>query len=92
MISSYPKYQSKFIFEDVEKIVDDQVEFIKKFRNVKAENNITKDMKVMFSTDDDNELIVKMLKLDNNLVKEPLGMKAYEDFCRRIQAQIFLKK
>ncbi len=92
MISSYPKYQSKFIFEDVEKIVDDQVEFIKKFRNVKAENNITKDMKVMFSTDDDNELIVKMLKLDNNLVKEPLGMKAYKVFSERIQAQIFFEK
>lgn len=92
MISSYPRYQSKFIFEDVEKIVDDQVEFIKKFRNVKAENNITKDMKVMFSTDDDNELIVKMLKLDNNLVKEPLGMKAYKVFSERIQAQIFFEK
>ena len=86
------KHQSKFIFEDVERIVDDQVEFIKKFRNVKAENNITKDMKVMFSTDDDNELIVKMLKLDNNLVKEPLGMKAYKVFSERIKAQIFFEK
>ena len=92
MIAPYPKHQSKFIFEDVERIVDDQVEFIKKFRNVKAENNITKDMKVMFSTDDDNELIVKMLKLDNNLVKEPLGMKAYKVFSERIKAQIFFEK
>ena len=46
----------------------------------------------MFSTDDDNELIVKMLKLDNNLVKEPLGMKAYKVFSERIQAQILFEK
>ncbi len=92
MISDYPKYDKKLTFESVEKIVDDQIEFIKNFRNVKAENNITKDMKVMFDTTDNNELIVKMLKLENNLIKEPLGIKAYKVFSNNIKAQIFFEK
>ena len=92
MISTYPKYSKKFIFETEEEIVDDQIEFIKTFRNVKAENNITKDMKVMFDTEDDNELIVKMLKLQDNLVKESLGIKAYKVFSNRIKAKIFFEK
>ena len=92
MISEYPKYTKKLVFEDAEKAVDDQVEFIKSFRNVKAENNSTKDMKVMFDTTDDNELIVKMLKLEDNLVREPLGMKAYQVFSTRVKAQIFFER
>ena len=92
MISDYPKYSKKLVFDNEEKAVDDQVEFIKSFRNVKAENNITKEMKVMFDTTDDNDLIVKMLKLENNLVKEPLGMKAYKVFSTRVKAQIFFEK
>ena len=92
MISDYPKYSKNYIFESEEKAVDDSVEFIKRFRNIKAENNMTKDMKVMFDTDDDNDLIVKMLKLDNNLVKKPLGMKAYKVFSDRVKATIFFEK
>ena len=92
MVSEYPKYQSKYVFELDSKVVDDQVEFIKNFRNVKAENNITKDMKVMFDTEDDNELIVKMLKLQDNLVNKPLGMKAYRVFSERVKAQIFFER
>ena len=92
MKSSYPKYTKKYIFEEEEKAVDDQVEFIKSFRNIKAENNITKEMKVMFDTDDDNDLIVNMLKIKDNVVKKPLGMKAYKVFSRRVKAQIFFEK
>ena len=92
MISNYPIYDKKLVFAEEEKAVDDQIEFIKNFRNVKAENNITKDMKVMFDTTDDNDLIVKMLKLEDHLVKEPLGMKAYKVFSTRVKAQIFFEK
>ena len=43
MISSYPKYQSKFIFEDVEKIVDDQLLFDYKLKKgVAKEGNAIK--------------------------------------------------
>ena len=92
MISEYPKYDKKLIFKQEEAAVDDSVEFIKNFRNIKAENNITKEMKVMFDTEDDNELIVKMLKLEDNIVKEPLGIKAYKVFSTRVKAQIFFEK
>ena len=92
MISEYPKYNKKYIFETEEYAVDDAVEFIKNFRNIKAENNMTKELKVMFDTEDDNELIVKMLKLDENLVKQPLGKKAYKVFSNKIKATIFFEK
>ena len=92
MISDYPKYDKSFVFEEEENIVDDQIEFIKSFRNTKKENNITKDMKVMFDTTDDNNLIVKMLKLEDHLVEKPLGINAYKVFSNRVKAQIFFEK
>ena len=92
MISSYPKYDKNLIFESEEEAIDDSIEFIKSFRNIKAENNITKDMKVMFDTDDDNDLIVKMLKIQDNIVKKPLGIHAYKVFSARAKATIFFEK
>ena len=92
MISSYPKYNKEYIFNEEEIAVDDSIEFIKAFRNVKAENNMTRDLKVMFDTTDDNNLIVKLLKLDNNVVKKPLGIKAYKVFSNRVKATIFFEK
>ena len=92
IISSYPKYDKKMVFETEESAVDDAIDFIKSFRNIKAENNITKEAKVMFDTTDDNNLIIKMLKLDESLVKEPLGIKAYKVFSKRIKATIFFEK
>ncbi len=91
MITTYPKYTKKYVFEDEERIVEDEIEFIKQFRNVKAENKITKDMKVMFDTTDDNEMIVKMLKLEDHLVDKPLGMNAYKVFSNRVKATIFFE-
>ena len=92
MISEYPKYSKKYVFDMEEEIVDDQITFIKNFRNIKAENNITKDMKVMFDTEDDNNLIVKLLKIKDNVVKEPLGINAYKVFSKRVKAEIFFEK
>ena len=92
IIAEYPKYSKKYIFEAEEKAVDDQIEFIKNFRNIKAENNITKDMKIMFDTTDDNTLIINMLKIKDNIVTKPLGIKAYKVFSRRVKAQIFFEK
>ena len=92
MNSDYPKYSKKYIFELEERVVDDEVEFIKSFRNVKAENNITKDMKVMFDTEDNNDLIVKMLKIGENIVNKPLGMKAYKVFSNNVKATIYFEK
>ena len=92
MISKYPEYNKDLVFDMEEKVVDDEVAFIKNFRNIKAENNITKEAKVMFDTSDDNELIVKMLKLKDNIVDKPLGIKAYKVFSNKIKATIFFEK
>ena len=92
MICDYPKYDKKLVFETEEKVVDDQIDFIRSFRNIKLENNITKDMKVMFDTTDDNDLIIKMLKIQDNLVDKPLGIKTYKVFSKAIKAQIFFEK
>ena len=92
MISNYPEYNTNYIFKIEEISVDDSIEFIKRFRNVKAENNITKDMKVMFDTNDDNDLIVQMLKINNNIIDEPLGIKAYKVFSNRISATIYFER
>ena len=92
MISEYPEYDKKQIFESEENAVEDAIDFIKSFRNIKAENGITKEAKVMFDTEDDNSLIVKMLKLDDNLIDKPLGMKAYKVFSKKIKATIFFER
>ena len=93
MVSVYPKYDKKLIFNLEEEKVDDSIEFIRSFRNVKKENNISKEAKVMFNTNDDNDLIVKMLKLDKeHIIDKPLGINAYKVFSRMVKAQIFFEK
>ena len=66
MISSYPKYESKYIFNEDTKEVDKLLEFITLFRNKKLENNIGKDFEVEADSLDD--LAVKMLKLNDKIV------------------------
>ena len=46
----------------------------------------------MFDTNDDNELIVKLLKIKDNIVDKPLGDKAYMVFSQNTRAQIFFEK
>ncbi len=66
MISSYPKYENKYIFDEDTKEVDKLLEFITLFRNKKLENNIGKDFEVEADSLDD--LAVKMLKLNDKIV------------------------
>ena len=68
MISEYPKYDKTKVFTKVKKEVDLIIEYIAYFRNKKAENNIGSDFEVI--TDIDNELILKMLKLSDKVVKD----------------------
>ena len=92
MISEYPKYNKKMIFDLEEEAVDDEIDFIKSFRNVKAENNITKDAKVMFDSNDTNDLIIKMLRLQDHITNKPLGTNAYKVFSKKVKATIFFEK
>ena len=90
MISNYPEYDKQLVFAEDEKIVDEKIEFIRAFRNVKTENNIPKEAKVIINTDD--EIIIKMLKLEDVTIKERLDIKAYEVKSGKYEATIFYEK
>ena len=92
MISSYPKYDKSLVFNDEEIIIDDSIEFIKSFRNIKAENNMTKDIKVMFDNNDNIDLIIKVLRISNNLINEPLDIKSYRVLSNKVKATIFFER
>jgi len=92
MISEYPIYDKKLVFTEEEKTIDDVVNFIKSFRNIKAENNITKDMKVIFESNINLDLVINMLKIKDNIVKESLNIKSYKVVSNMIKATIFFEK
>ena len=90
MISDYPKFEKKFIFSDEEKLVDSKIKFISAFRNVKLENSIPKEAKVLINTSD--EIIIKMLKLSDVLINEELNIKAYKVEVDDYKATIYYEK
>ena len=90
MIADYPKYEDKFIFDKESKLVENKIDFIRAFRNVKLENNIPKDAKVLINTDD--EIIRKMLKLDEVITKEELSIKSYNVEVNNLKAIIYYEK
>lgn len=90
MISSYPLVNEEFNFESEEKETEEMIGFIAAFRNVKQENAISKDAKVMVNFD--NSLINKMLKLDGNLVSEKLSIKEYKVSYGKLEAIIYYEK
>lgn len=92
MIAKYPKYNKEYIFEAETKIVSDQIEFMKNFRNVKAENNMSKDLKIMFETDSDIELVINVLRLNDNIVTSPLNIKSYKVLSNNIKATVYFEK
>lgn len=78
MISTYPKYDLNLVFEQDAKVIDNLIEFVANFRNVKQENNIGKNFKVKINNDSDYTLIKKMLKLDDNIIDTVLNITKYE--------------
>ena len=92
IVSEYPKYSKKYVFDDEESLVDDEVEFIKSFRNVKAENNISKDMEVLIESKDDINLVINMLKIKDNIIDKKENKKSYKVVSKNIKAEIFFEK
>ncbi len=90
MISEYPKYDKKLVFKE-EEVIDDDLEFIKNFRNVKAENNIGKELKVLFDGEV-NDLVIKMLKLQEAIISDKLDIKSYRVVSNSIKATIYFEK
>ena len=89
MVSTYPIYNKKQIFVSDEEKIDDVVEFVKKFRNVKAENNITKDMKVELVETIEEDLIIKLLKIEDNIINNPLEIASYKVISKNNKAIIY---
>ena len=90
MISEYPKYDKTKVFDAEETEVDNKIEFIKAFRNVKAENSIPKDAKVLINTND--EIIIKMLKLQEVITSEELNVNSYNVKVGDLNATIYYEK
>ena len=90
MIDEYPKYDKDLVFAAEAKAIDAKIDFIRAFRNVKTENNIPKEAKVIINTDDD--IIIKMLKLQEVIITERLDIKAYEVKSGKYTATIFYEK
>ena len=92
MISEYPKSNKNFIFNEEEEKIDDEIEFIKNFRNVKKENGISKDMKIKFISGEADELLTKILKLEDLITEEDLNIKSFNVISKNIKALIYFEK
>ena len=90
MISNYPQYNKDFNYVESLQIVDEKINFISKFRNVKLENSISKDAKVLINTRD--EIIIKMLKITDNLIDEELNITNFDVKAGKYEAKIFFEK
>ena len=74
MISSYPKYEKDFIYDSEKETLDRIIKDIVSIRNIKANNNITKEAFVMFDAENSYiELFKSQLKIkDEQIIKEEL--------------------
>jgi len=92
MISDYPKYNKDLVFKKECEKIDYMIDFIRNFRNIKAENNMTKDLKVLIKNDEDYSLIIKMLKLSESLVNEELEITKFNVSNKLYNVDIFYEK
>jgi len=90
MISSYPVYNKDLVFNKEKEQVAEIIDFIRSFRNVVKENNMTSKYQVLINTDDD--LIVKMLKLQEKIVNEELDTTSFKVNSKNYEAIIYYEK
>ena len=92
MISEYPQYDKKEVFTSEEELVDEEIEFIKTYRNIKAENSIPKDALVFLCNNEDYTLINKMVKATDYLIPEEQDINSYNVKAGRFEAIIYYEK
>ena len=92
MISDYPVVNKEFNYEKEEQLIEDTIGFIKTFRNIKQENNITKDLKVKLNNNEDYSLIKNMLKLNENIIEDKMNITEYKVNYGRFSASIYYEK
>lgn len=72
IISDYPQYEKKWVFKEDEAIGDEMIEFVRLFRNKKAEMNLGKEYKVYIKKENDYTLISQLLKWQDKILEEPI--------------------
>ena len=70
MKENYPKYNKDNIYINEYKIMESLKEYITKVRNIKKENNITRDSKIEYQVNDEYvfNILNKLLKLDSHVL------------------------
>ena len=96
MVSTYPKFNKKEVFNKELNSVNEMIEFIRMFRNVKLENKIGKDYQVIINSNSNYDLIFKMLKINADMIvhksnKNKLNVK-YQDYDLDICYEIVLSE
>ena len=92
MISSYPIYEEKYIFEREYELTEKSISFIRKFRNVCTENTIPKTAPVMINNSSDYNLIIKVLRLQDRLINEKENINSYDVNEYNYSMSIFYQK
>ena len=92
MISSYPIYEEKYIFEKEYELTENSISFIRKFRNVCTENTIPKTAPVMINNSSDYNLIIKVLRLQDRLINEKENINSYDVNEYNYSMSIFYQK
>ncbi len=92
MISTYPAYKKEYNFKSEEEEIEDTFLFIKNYRNIKAENNITSDFKIKLNNEKDYSLISKMLKLEDHITDKKLDLPTYSVKSNTFDATIYFEK
>jgi len=90
MISSYPLYNNELVFSNEENNVDEIIDFIRIYRNTIKENNITSKYSVLLNFDE--ELIIKILKLQEKIINEKLGVTEFRVNTKNYEAIIYYEK
>ena len=92
MISSYPIYEEKYIFEKEYELTEKSISFIRKFRNICTENTIPKTAPVMINNNSDYDLIIKVLRLQDRLINEKENINSYDVNEYNYSMSIFYQK
>ena len=91
MVSDYPKFNKKEIYnEDAIKVIH-MIEFIKLYRKTYQENHMDKNVQVIFNNNTDYDLIKKILKIEN-VVDLPLNINAYPVHFGEYDVTIYFEK
>ena len=91
MVSDYPKFNKKEIYnEDAIKVIH-MIEFIKLYRKTYQENHMDKSVQVIFNNNTDYDLIKKILKIEN-VVDLSLNINAYPVHFGEYDVTIYFEK